>query len=80
MCVWKERASLVAELVKNPPAVWEPWVQSLGWEELLEKGKVTDSSILAGHIHIREPYSPWGPKELEMTSNFHFGRKRKKLI
>ena len=39
-------ASLVAQLVKNPPAVWETWVQSLGWEDLLEKGKATHSSIL----------------------------------
>ncbi|MDP1340971.1 hypothetical protein, partial [Klebsiella variicola] len=33
------RASLVAQLVKNPPAMRETWVQSLGWEEPLEKGK-----------------------------------------
>ena len=39
-------ASLVAQLVKNLPAVWETWVQSLGWEDPLEKGKVTHSSIL----------------------------------
>ena len=40
-------ASLVAQLVKNPPAMWETWVQSLGWEDPLEKGKATHSSILA---------------------------------
>ena len=40
-------ASLVAQLVKNPPAMWETWVQSLGWEEPLEKGKATYSSMLA---------------------------------
>ena len=40
-------ASLVAQLVKNPPAEWESWVQSLGWEDPLEKGKSTHSSILA---------------------------------
>ena len=39
-------ASLVAQLVKNLPAVWETWVPSLGWEDPLEKGKVTHSSIL----------------------------------
>ena len=39
-------ASLVAQLVKNPPAMQETWVQSLGWEDLLEKGKATHSSIL----------------------------------
>ena len=44
------RASLVAQLVKNPPAVWETWVQSPGWEDPLEKGKATHSSILAWKI------------------------------
>ena len=38
---------LVAQLVKNPPALWETWVQSLGREDPLEKGKATHSSILA---------------------------------
>ena len=41
------KASLVAQLVKNPPAMWETWVQSLGWEDPLEKGKGTHYSILA---------------------------------
>ena len=40
-------ASLVAQLVKNPPAMRETWVQSLGWEDSLEKGNATHSSILA---------------------------------
>ena len=40
-------ASLIAQLVKNPPAVWETWVQSLDWEDPLEKGKANHSSILA---------------------------------
>ena len=43
-------ASLVAQLVKNPPAMWETRVQSLGWEDPLEKGKTTHSSILAWRI------------------------------
>ena len=43
-------ASLVAQLVKNPPAMWETWVQSLAWEETLEKGVATHSSILAWRI------------------------------
>ena len=42
--------SLMAQLVKNPPPMQETWVRSLGWEELLEKGKATDSSILAWRI------------------------------
>ena len=40
-------ASLVAQLVKNPPAMWDTWVPSLGWKDPLEKGKATHSSILA---------------------------------
>ena len=40
-------ASLVAQLVKNLPAMWKTWVLSLGWEDPLEKGKATHSSILA---------------------------------
>ena len=42
--------SWVAQLVKNPPTMWETWVQSLGWEDPLEKGKATQSSILALRI------------------------------
>ena len=47
------RASLVAQMVKNPPAVQETWVQSLGGEEPLEEGLATDSNLLAY-------YCPWG--------------------
>ena len=43
-------ASLVAQLVKNSPAVRETWVRSLCWEDPLEKGKATHSSILAWRI------------------------------
>ena len=42
--------SLVAQLVKKSPAMRETWVQSLGWEDPLEKGKATHSSILAWRI------------------------------
>ena len=42
--------SLVAQTVKNPPAVWETWIPSLGWEDHLEEGKATHSSILAWRI------------------------------
>ena len=45
-------ASLVAQLVTNLPAMRETWVQSLGWDDLLEKGKATPSSVLAWR-------SPW---------------------
>ena len=40
-------AFLVAQLVKNPPAMWETWIQSLGLEDPLEEGTATHSSILA---------------------------------
>ena len=40
-------ASLAAQMVKNPPAMQETWVRSLGWEDALEKGMATHSSILA---------------------------------
>ena len=43
-------ASLVAQLVKNPPAMRDTWVRSLGWENPLEKAKATHSSILAWRI------------------------------
>ena len=43
-------ASLVAQLVKNLPAVQKTWIRSLGWEDPLEKGKATHSSVLAWRI------------------------------
>ena len=46
-CIW---ASLVAQMVKNPPAMWETWVWLLGWEDPLEKGMATHSSIFAWRI------------------------------
>ena len=42
--------SLVAQMVKNPPAMQNTWVQSLGWEDPLQEGMATHSSILAGRI------------------------------
>ena len=58
------QTSIVAQLVKNPPAVWETWVQSLGWEDPREKGKPTQSSMLAWRI-------PW-TIELNMTERLSF--------
>ena len=57
--------SLVAQLVKNQCAMQETWVQSLGWEDPLEKGKATHSSTLVWRI----PWtlSPWGLKVLDTT-------------
>ena len=43
-------ASIMAQLVKNPPAMRETWVQFPGWEDSLENGKTTHSSILGGRI------------------------------
>jgi len=60
------RASLVVQTLKNPPATQETWVQHLGQEDPLEKGTATHSSILAWGIHGQRSlvgYSPWGHKE-----------------
>ena len=56
------RASLVAQTVKNLPAMWETWVRPLSWEDPLKKGKATHSSILAWRI-------PWTeePGRLQST-------------
>ena len=54
--------ALVVQTVKNPPAMQETWVWTLGWEEYLEKGVATHSSILAWTIHGQRNlagYSPW---------------------
>ena len=53
----------MAQLVKNLPAVLETWVRSLGWEDPLEKGTATHSSILAWRI----PWTVCGHKEWDMT-------------
>jgi len=73
------RASLVAQMLKHLPAMWETWVQSLGQEETLEKKMATPSSILAWKIPWTEDsgrYSPWGCKELytteQLTLSLHF--------
>ena len=50
-CIYSESwASLVAQMVKNPPAMRGTWVRSLGWEDPLEKGKATYSGVLAWRI------------------------------
>ena len=58
--------SLVAQLVENVPAMRETWIQPLGWEDPLEKGKATHSGILAWRIPWTI-YSPWGRKESDTT-------------
>ena len=62
------RTSLVTQTVKNPPAMRETWVQSLGWEGPLEKGTATHSSILAWRIPwTEERGEPWAGKESDTT-------------
>ena len=65
----------MAQLVKNLPAMWETRVPSLGWEDSLEKGKATLSSILTWRIPWTV-YSPWACKELDRTErlSLHNGR------
>ena len=59
----------MVQLVKNPPTIWESWVQSLGWENPLEKGIATHSSFLAWRtLWTEEPDSPWGHKQSDMMS------------
>ena len=60
-------ASLVAQLVKNPPAMRDTWVQSLGWEDPLEKGNVPTPVFWPGEFHVL--YSPWGHKESDMMND-----------
>ena len=60
----------MVQTVKNLPTMQETWVQSQSWEDPLEKGMATHSSILAWTIPwTEEPvgYSPWGRKEWDMT-------------
>ena len=62
--------SLMAQMIKKRPTVQETWVQSLGWEEPLEKGMATHSSLLPGEPHGRRSlvsYSPWDRKESDTT-------------
>ena len=58
--------SPVAQKVKNPPAVWETWVRSLGWEDPLEKETMPTQVLLPGEFHGQRSLagysSPWGHK------------------
>ena len=62
----------MAQRVKNLPAVQETWVLSLGWEDPLEEGMATHSSILTWSIPWQRSlvgYSPWSRKELGMIEH-----------
>ena len=66
----KKRLSLVAQTIRNLPAMQETWVQSLGWDNLLVKGMATHSIVLPGKPHGQRNlmgYSSWGHKELDET-------------
>ena len=65
---------LVAQLAKNPSAMQENWVQSLCWEDSLEKGKATHSSILAWRIPWL--HSPWDRKESDTTERLSLTHSR----
>ena len=58
-------ASLVAQLIKNLPEIQETWVESLGWEDPLEKGKLPTSVFWPGEF--QGLYSSWGHKESVTT-------------
>ena len=65
-----KRGFPVAQMVKNLPAKQDTWVQSLRWEDPLEKDMATPSSVLVWRIPWTEepgPYSPWGRKESDTT-------------
>ena len=68
----------MAQMAKNPPAVWETWIQPLDREDPLEEGMATHSNILAWRIPwTEEPggLHPWGHKEsnmIERLSNKHY--------
>ena len=75
--MWKLFKNLVAQLVKNLPAIREPWVQSLSWEGPLEKGKegkgreIPTPVFWPGEFH---GLSPWSCKESDTTErlSLHF--------
>ena len=66
------QASLVVQRIKRLPAMQETWVQSLGWEDPLEKEMATHSSIRAWRIPRTEErlvdYSPWGHRDSDTAS------------
>ena len=62
-------ASLMAQTVKNLPAMWETWVRSLGWEDPLEEGMATPSSILAWRIPQTE--EPGGLQSMRLQRVEH---------
>ena len=64
-----EEAFQVAQIVKSPPTMWDTWVLSLGWEDPLEEGMATHSSILAWRIPWTE--EPSGPQSMGLQRVGH---------
>ena len=65
-------ASLVAQLVKNPPAVQETWVRPLGWPIPWRRESLPSPASWAGEFH--ELYSPWGRKESDTTERLSLSK------
>ena len=68
-CSW---ASLVAQLVKNLPAMWETWVRSLSWEDPLDKGKATYPFQYSGLENSMDSIIHGVAKSQTRLSDFHF--------
>ena len=63
----------MAQMVKNPPKMWDTWLQPLGWEDSLKEGMKTHSSILAWRIPMDRGawQAPWGHEESDMTEQLN---------
>ena len=69
------RASLVAQVLKDLPAMRETWIQSLAWDDPWSRAWQPTPVFLPGKSHGQRSlavYSPWGPKELDMTEHYYF--------
>ena len=67
MKFWTCRASLVAQMVDNLPAMWENWVRSLGWEDIWRREWLPSLVFLPGEFHGQRRlmgYGPWGSQRV----------------
>ena len=71
-------ASVVAQLVKNPPAMQEIWVWSLGWEDPLERERLPTLGFWPGEFHGL--CSPWGCKEPDTTERLSLSQKENHMV
>ena len=67
--LYNKGASLAAQLVKHLPSMWETWVQFLGWEDPLEEGMATHSSILAWRIPMDR--GVWPAQQSDSVIHIH---------